>query len=245
MLFLLIVVYFVDPHTHRWFRIAARLAAALGVRQAGADHLSGVLHQPTHAGDGQQPLHHSARRPCARVLAAAVALPDLGTAIVLVADRRCGVLRGRTGMAIFVRRRLRRWSFSPASRSLRSLTGWRASSTSSIPTTRSSTRSIRAATIKSYINESETTRDASYQPRQSRIAVGSGGFLGLGLMQSKQKCCICRKPTPIIIYAVVGEELGFFGCTGGAGRLPDHSVARACGCTGPRRTTSAGIWRWA
>jgi cell division protein FtsW len=63
------------------------------------------------------------------------------------------------------------------------------------------------------MNESETTRDASYQPRQSRIAIGSGGFLGLGLMESKQKWLFLPEAHTDYIYAVVGEELGFFGCT--------------------------------
>lgn len=69
------------------------------------------------------------------------------------------------------------------------------------------------ARIKKYVNESVTTRDASYQARQSKIAVGSGGALGLGLMQSKQKMLYLPAAHTDFIYAVVGEELGFFGCS--------------------------------
>ena len=67
--------------------------------------------------------------------------------------------------------------------------------------------------IKKYVSESVTTRDASYQARQSKIAVGSGGALGLGLMQGKQKILYLPEAHTDFIYAVVGEELGFFGCS--------------------------------
>ena len=52
----------------------------------------------------------------------------------------------------------------------------------------------------------------SYQIRQSLIAVGSGGWNGLGFAQGKQKLFFLPEPHTDFIYAVVGEELGFFGC---------------------------------
>jgi len=66
--------------------------------------------------------------------------------------------------------------------------------------------------IKKYVNESITTRDAGYQAHQSRIAVGSGGVAGLGLMEGKQKIYYLPEAHTDFIYAVVGEELGLFGC---------------------------------
>jgi cell division protein FtsW len=66
--------------------------------------------------------------------------------------------------------------------------------------------------IKQYVSESVTTRDAGYQVRQSRIALGSGGVLGLGLMQGKQKILYLPEAHTDFIYAVVGEELGLCGC---------------------------------
>ena len=50
-----------------------------------------------------------------------------------------------------------------------------------------------------------------YQPKQSRIAVGSGGVLGVGLMQGKQKLLYLPEAHTDYIYAVVGEELGHVG----------------------------------
>src|SRR4051794_11713489 len=41
--------------------------------------------------------------------------------------------------------------------------------------------------IKNYIHRSSSTRDPSYQVRQSKIAVGTGGIAGAGLMHGQQK----------------------------------------------------------
>jgi cell division protein FtsW len=67
--------------------------------------------------------------------------------------------------------------------------------------------------IKRYMSTSETTRDAGYQQKQSRIAVASGGVLGVGLMQSRQKWLYLPEAHTDFIYAIVGEEFGLFGCT--------------------------------
>jgi cell division protein FtsW len=67
--------------------------------------------------------------------------------------------------------------------------------------------------IKQYVHSSLSTRDPGYQARQSRIAVGSGGVLGQGLMQGKQKLLYLPEAHTDFIYAVVGEELGLWGCT--------------------------------
>ena len=84
----------------------------------------------------------------------------------------------------------------------------------------------RQGSIKKYISQSVTTRDAGYQVRQSKIAVGSGGVLGLGLMQGKQKILYLPEAHTDFIYAVIGEELGLFGCGARSGRIPHHFVAR-------------------
>src|SRR5260370_8062379 len=54
-------------------------------------------------------------------------------------------------------------------------------------------------------------RDTNYQASQSKIAVGAGGPLGLGLMQGKQKLLYLPEAHTDFIYAVVGEELGLIG----------------------------------
>ena len=67
--------------------------------------------------------------------------------------------------------------------------------------------------IKAYVKQSLAAGDPTYQPRQSRIAVGSGGVLGVGLMQGKQKLLYLPEAHTDYIYAVVGEELGLWGTT--------------------------------
>jgi cell division protein FtsW len=67
--------------------------------------------------------------------------------------------------------------------------------------------------IKNYLQRSNGARDASYQPRQSKIAVGTGGVLGVGLMQGKQKLMFLPDAHTDFIYATVGEELGLWGST--------------------------------
>ena len=44
------------------------------------------------------------------------------------------------------------------------------------------------------------------------FALGSGGFFGLGLGNSKQKFLYLPEPQNDFIFAIVGEELGFIGC---------------------------------
>jgi cell division protein FtsW len=68
--------------------------------------------------------------------------------------------------------------------------------------------------IRAYAKRSSGASDPTYQPKQSRIAVGSGGVLGVGLMQGKQKLLYLPEAHTDYIYAVVGEELGLWGTTG-------------------------------
>jgi cell division protein FtsW len=67
--------------------------------------------------------------------------------------------------------------------------------------------------IKAYVESSSITRDDEYQPRQSKIAVGSGGVLGVGLTEGRQKLMFLPDAHTDFIYATVGEELGLWGCT--------------------------------
>lgn len=72
----------------------------------------------------------------------------------------------------------------------------------------------RSGWMKSHVQKSLATRDTGYQPRQSRIAIGSGGAFGLGLGQGKQKLLYLPEAHNDFVYAVVGEELGLWGAAG-------------------------------
>lgn len=51
----------------------------------------------------------------------------------------------------------------------------------------------------------------TYQTKQSLYAIGSGGLLGVGLGQSRQKYLYLPEPQNDFIFAIVCEELGFIG----------------------------------
>lgn len=55
--------------------------------------------------------------------------------------------------------------------------------------------------------------DTSYQPDQALIAIGSGGFTGLGLGMGVQKYNYLPEAHNDYIYAIICEELGFLGGT--------------------------------
>ena len=51
-----------------------------------------------------------------------------------------------------------------------------------------------------------------YQTIQSLLAIGSGGLLGRGIGQSRQKYLWVPEPHNDFIFSILGEELGFIGC---------------------------------
>lgn len=65
--------------------------------------------------------------------------------------------------------------------------------------------------IQSYVGNSTSTTDPNYQIKQAKIAVGSGGALGLGIMGGRQKMLFLPEAHTDCIYAVIGEELGLWG----------------------------------
>jgi cell division protein FtsW len=67
--------------------------------------------------------------------------------------------------------------------------------------------------LRSYIGRSSCQSDGSYQPRQSKIAVGAGGILGVGLMNGRQKLMFLPEAHTDFIYATISEELGLWGST--------------------------------
>lgn len=54
-------------------------------------------------------------------------------------------------------------------------------------------------------------RDQAWQTVQSLYAIGSGGLMGLGLGNSRQKHLFLPEPQNDFIFAIVCEELGFIG----------------------------------
>lgn len=65
--------------------------------------------------------------------------------------------------------------------------------------------------VLSFVDPFRDTGDKSYQITQSLIAIGTGGLFGKGLGQSVQKYAYLPEPYNDFIFAIVCEELGFFG----------------------------------
>lgn len=65
--------------------------------------------------------------------------------------------------------------------------------------------------ILEHARQTASTSDPGYQQRQAKIAVGSGGLLGVGLMESRQKLLYLPEAQNDFIYAIVGEETGLAG----------------------------------
>ncbi len=67
--------------------------------------------------------------------------------------------------------------------------------------------------IVAWLDKDYSPMGARWQTNNSLYAIGSGGFLGTGLGQSKQKHLYVSEPQNDFIFAIVCEELGFVGAS--------------------------------
>ena len=65
--------------------------------------------------------------------------------------------------------------------------------------------------LTSFLHPSDDPSDASYQPEQSKIAIGSGGKTGRGDQSSQTELNFLPEHHTDFIFAVVGERYGFLG----------------------------------
>lgn len=73
------------------------------------------------------------------------------------------------------------------------------------------TTSYRKDRFLAFLNPTVDPEGISYHIYQSLIAIGSGGLVGVGLGQSRQKYGFIPEVTTDSIFAVIGNELGFIG----------------------------------
>lgn len=66
--------------------------------------------------------------------------------------------------------------------------------------------------LASRLEQTNATRDGQHQPRQAKLAVGSGGIMGVGLGQSTQKLGFLPEAHTDFILGVIAEETGLIGC---------------------------------
>lgn len=69
----------------------------------------------------------------------------------------------------------------------------------------------RLQRITTFLDPWADPRGGGFQIIQSFLALGSGGLLGRGLGESRQKLFYLPEPHTDFIFAVIGEELGFLG----------------------------------
>ncbi|NCA67778.1 MAG: putative lipid II flippase FtsW [Clostridia bacterium] len=70
----------------------------------------------------------------------------------------------------------------------------------------------RLQRIMAFIDPWAAPKAEGYQLIQSYYALGSGGFFGVGLFNSRQKYLFLPFAESDFIFSIIGEELGFIGC---------------------------------
>ena len=70
----------------------------------------------------------------------------------------------------------------------------------------------RRARVFAFLNPSSDASNATYQISQSLIAIGSGGWTGVGLGAGRAKWLFLPNAHTDFIFAIIGEELGLVGC---------------------------------
>jgi cell division protein FtsW len=210
VLALLVLVYFMDPKTHRWFRMGpGSIQPSEFAKPALAIFLAWFVTIRSRRINAK----HTILPACLvlMMLGVAVVIADLGTAVVLML----------TAAVVFFVAGLDKRYFVAAIGALALFAilaivskPYRIARVVHFidPQFTIISRFDKTGRLLTYVNETKT-RDTGYQAMQSKIAVGTGGVLGMGLMQSRQKLLYLPEAHTDFIYAVVGEEVGLFGCT--------------------------------
>ncbi len=85
----------------------------------------------------------------------------------------------------------------------------------------------RRARMLAFLNPETDPRGTGFHILQSLIAVGTGGFHGLGLMEGRQKLFYLPEPHTDFIFANVCEELGLIGALFVIGLLRGAGISRS------------------
>lgn len=210
VLALLVAVYFLDPRAHRWIRFAGfSLQPSELAKPALAVFLAYFIALRARAINSRHTLLPAALAVV--MLTFMVVVADLGTAVVLLL----------TAVVVFFVAGLEPRYFAMAAAAALLFGGiaviskpYRLGRVLAYvdPEYRLLGKVDPDGRLKTYLRQASSVRDHGYQARQSKIAVGTGGVLGVGLMQGKQKLLYLPEAHSDFIYAVVGEELGLWGC---------------------------------
>jgi len=213
VLLLLVAVYVTDGATHRWLHAGPfSLQPSELAKPALALFLAYFLCGRLASGNGSVNDRHTLRPIAVSIcgIALAVAVADLGTAVVLVAMTvtvifvaglelrylaicaALGAVLGGAFIAMKPYRLARAIDFVDKNHTLLA-------------------QLDPDGHILGYAKQTASTSDPGYQQKQAKIAVGEGGFAGLGLMGSRQKLLYLPEAETDFVYAVAAEETGFLG----------------------------------
>ncbi|CAN5679724.1 putative lipid II flippase FtsW [soil metagenome] len=192
--FLLLAVFAMHDshHTHRWFRFGGLFTFQPSeiAKPVLIVYLAYFLQSRIHLMDDLKGTVLKAIALPALVTVLIAAEPDLGTAIVCVAVT---ILMLYLAGAKVWHLSIPLMAAAPALAYMLLMVPW------------------RLARIKVFMNPEADPRGAGFHILQSLIAVGTGGFRGLGLMEGRQKLFYLPEPHTDFIFANVCEELGLIG----------------------------------
>jgi cell division protein FtsW len=212
-LILLLAVYFIDGHQHRWIRLGplGQLQPSELAKPALIIFLAFFIALRSRAINNKHTLMPAAL--AVGFVAVGVVVADLGTAVVLML----------TAAAIFYVAGIKFRYFAIAG--LIAMCGVGYSLYLKPYRLRRVVEFVdhdykiinrldKKGVIKARLEKTFTTKDTNYQSDQAKIAVGVGGVLGQGITKGRQKLLYLPEAHTDEIYAVVGEELGLLGCAG-------------------------------
>jgi cell division protein FtsW len=178
----------------RWLRLGPAMVQPSELLKVGLVLV--LAHQLARRSTGGQGVER-ALVPCSvlTVLAAGVVMiePDLGTSVCLVAIAACMLWLAGARLAFF---------------------GLAAAAAAPVLLAVALSAGYRKARLLSFLNPGADPLGSGFQAIQSLIAVGAGGWTGVGLGASRQKLFFLPYPHTDFIFAIVGEELGFLGAFG-------------------------------
>jgi cell division protein FtsW len=190
---MLLAVFFLDRshNTHRWFRLGVfSFQPSELAKPALILFLAYFLEGRSKTMDDWRHTLLPAAAPTLLFTALIALQPDLGTAMAC-----CAI----TGAVLFVAGMSMKYYAYAAAAAVLPLyimifrTAW------------------RFKRILAFLDPYADPQGAGFHMIQSLIAVGTGGFAGLGLMEGKQKLFYLPEPQTDFIYAVIAEEFGLIG----------------------------------
>ena len=189
---MLLAVFFLDRshNTHRWFRLGAfSFQPSELAKPALILFLAYFLEARTKSMDDWRHTLLPAAVPTLIFTALIALQPDL-VRRWLAARSRCCAVRGRHEFEVL---RVGAGASIPPLYIMIFRTAW------------------RFKRILAFLDPYADPQGAGFHMIQSLIAVGTGGFAGMGLMESKQKLFYLPEPQTDFIYAVIAEEFGLIG----------------------------------